>query len=266
MAERNVAMITGAAKGIGAATSHELARRNYDLALLDIDAAGLEQTSEVARQFGATVYAWPGDLADLDYAEAAVRQASERFGRLDLLVNNAAWRKVETMRQTDVETWDRTLRICLPAPAFLARWAAEVMERQRRGVIINISSIRSMSADGTAAAYVACKGAIDALTYELASLYGPRGVRVLAVNPGGIDTDLSADLAAPGVIHKVIDTFVDRVPLGRMGRPEEIARMVAMLASDDASYVTGTTIVADGGYSRNATSLRLRHEMNPEQF
>ena len=89
---------------------------------------------------------------------------------------------------------------------------------------------------------------------------------MLAVNPGGIDTDLSADLAAPGLIHKVIDTFVDRVPLGRMGRAVEIARVVAMLASDDASYVTGTTVVADGGYTRNATSFRLRHEMNPEQF
>ena len=166
MAERNVALITGAAKGIGAATAHELARRHYDLALLDIDAAGLDRTCEVTRHFGATVYALPGDLADLDYVQAAVEQTTDRFGRLDLLVNNAAWRKVETMRETDLETWDRTIRICLTAPAFLSRWAAEVMERQGRGVIVNISSIRSMNADGTAAAYVACKGAIDALTYE----------------------------------------------------------------------------------------------------
>src|SRR5205814_1092634 len=127
--------------------------------------------------------------------------------------------------------------ICLTAPAFLAKWTAEVMEKQGPGVIVNISSIRSMAADGTAAAYVACKGAIDALTYELASLYGPRGIRVLAVNPGAIDTDLSADLAAPDVMTKVIGTFVDRVPLGRMGQPEEIARLIALLASDDASYV-----------------------------
>ncbi len=217
-------------------------------------------------KLGAVVHTWPGDLADLDYARAAVMQATERFGRLDLLVNNAAWRKIETMRQTDLETWDRTLRICLTAPAFLAKWAAEVMEKQGRGVILNISSIRSLAADGTAAAYVACKGAIDALTYELASLYGPRGVRVLAINPGAIDTDLSADLAAPGVMAKVLEACVDRVPLGRMGQPEEIARLIALLASDDASYVSGTTVVADGGFSRNCTGLKLRHEMNSEQF
>jgi NAD(P)-dependent dehydrogenase (short-subunit alcohol dehydrogenase family) len=266
MTDRRVAMITGAGRGIGAATARELARRGYDLALLDIEADALDRVAAECRDLGAVVHTWPGDLADLEYVHSAVTQAAERFGRLDLLVNNAAWRKVETMRQTDVETWDRTLRICLTAPAFLAKWAAEVMEKRGRGVIVSISSIRSMAADGTAAAYVACKGAIDSLTYELASLYGPRGVRVLAVNPGAIDTDLSADVAAPGILKKVIGTFVDRVPLGRMGKPEEIARLIALLASDDASYVSGTTVVADGGFSRNCTSLELRHEMDPEQF
>jgi 3-oxoacyl-[acyl-carrier protein] reductase len=266
MTDRRVAFITGAARGIGAATARELARRSYDLALLDFDVKSLERVAAEARELGAVAHSWPGDLADLDYAKAAVAQAAQRFGRIDLLVNNAAWRKVETMRQTDLESWDRTLRICLTAPAFLAKWAAEVMEPQRRGVIINISSIRSLAADGTASAYVACKGAIDSLTYELASLYGPRGVRVLAINPGAIDTELSADLAAPDVLDKVIGSFVDRVPLGRMGKPEEIANLIALLASDEASYVSGTTVVADGGFSRNCTGLALRREMNPEQF
>lgn len=266
MTDRRVAIITGASRGIGAATARELARRGYDLALLALEPDSLETVAAETRRLGANVQTCPGDLADLEYARSAVAQAAEHFGRLDLLVNNAAWRKLETMRQTDVDAWDRTLRICLTAPAFLARWAAEHMERQGSGVIINISSIRALAADGTAAAYVAAKGGLDSLTSELASLYGPRGIRVLAVNPGAIDTELSADLAAPDVMHRVVETFVDRVPLGRMGAPEEIARLIALLASDDASYVSGTTIVADGGFSRNCTSLRLRRQMAPGQF
>jgi 3-oxoacyl-[acyl-carrier protein] reductase len=266
MADRPAALITGASRGIGAATALELARRGYDLALLALEGDTLEQASARCRSAGARVHAWPGDLADLDYGRRCVEQAAEQFGRLDLLVNNAAWRKIQTMRQTDVATWERTLRICLTAPAFMARWAAEAMDKRGRGVIINVSSIRSSAADGTAAAYVAAKGALDALTYELASLYGPRGIRVLAVNPGAIDTDLSADLAEPEVMKEVIDAFVDRVPLGRMGAPGEVARLIAALAGDDAAYVTGTTIVVDGGYSRNCSGLGLRRRMNPEQF
>lgn len=266
MAERPVALITGASKGIGAATALELARRGYDLALLGLEPELLENTAGEARKLGANVHAWPGDLADLEYARATVGQAERQFGRIDLLVNNACWRRVETMRQTQIETWERTLRICLTAPAFLAKWVAAGMEKRGRGVIINISSVRSRFPDGTSAAYAASKGAMDAMTYDLAALYGPRGIRVLGINPGGIDTDTSHDLAAPGIMKQVLESFTDRVALGRLGRPEEIARMIALLAGEDASYLTGTTVLVDGGYVHNGTPLTLRRAMNPEQF
>ena len=254
-----VALITGAARGIGRATALELARRGYRLALVDL--LGEELTTLHAEALKIS-----GDLADLDFCRQAVDQTAARFGQLDLLVNNAAWRKVETLRETDVATWDRTLRVCLTAPAFLAKWAAEIMQRQGRGVIVNVSSIRAHFSDGTAAAYVAAKGGIDALTHELAALYGPRGIRVVAVAPGAIDTQLSADLAGGDVMRDVAEDCIDHTPLLRFGRPEEVARTIAWLASDDASFITGTTIVADGGLSHHHYGQQLKQRMKPGEF
>ena len=254
-----VALITGAARGIGRATALELARRGYQLALVDILADEL-----AAVHPGALTLV--GDLADLDFCRRVVEESAAHFGRLDLLVNNAAWRKVETLRETDVARWDKTLRVCLTAPAFLAKWSAEIMQRQGRGVIVNVSSIRSHFSDGTAAAYVAAKGGIEALTYELAALYGSRGIRVIAVAPGAIDTQLSADLAAGDVMRDVAADCIDHTPLLRFGQPEEIARTIAWLASDDASFITGTTIVADGGLTHHHYGLSLKRRMKPGEF
>jgi 3-oxoacyl-[acyl-carrier protein] reductase len=266
MAEPRVAFITGAARGIGAATALALARSGYRLALLDLLAGELEAVAGQARALGSDVLPLGGDLADLDFAQDAIENTIEQFGRLDVLVNNAAWRLVETMRETSVETWDKTLRICLTAPAFLSKWAAEAMQRQGSGVIINISSIRARQSDGSAAAYVAAKGAIDALTHELANLYGPQGIRVVAVAPGAIDTQLSADLGPADAMRALVADCIDHTPLGRFGRPDEIAGLIAWLASDEASFITGTTITADGGLARNAYGLAIKKQTKPDQF
>jgi NAD(P)-dependent dehydrogenase (short-subunit alcohol dehydrogenase family) len=266
MTARRVALITGAARGIGAATALALARRGYNLALLDVLADELTASASAAREGGSDVLTISGDLADLDFAQGAVEQTAARFGRLDVLVNNAAWRKVETLRETNVANWDRTLRVCLTAPAFLARWSAAVMERGGGGVIVNVSSIRATFNDGTAAAYVAAKGGLSALTYELAALYGPRGIRVVAVAPGAIDTQLSADLAADETMHNIASDCLDHTPLARMGRPDEIAALIAWLASDEASFVSGTVVTADGGLSHNHYGLALKRRMKPSEF
>jgi len=254
-----VALITGAARGIGRATALELARRGYQLVLVDMLADEMAVVHQDALTFA-------GDLADLDFCRRAVAKTEAQFGRLDLLVNNAAWRKVETLRETEVTTWDKTLRVCLTAPAFLAKWSAEIMQRQGRGVIVNVSSIRSHFSDGTAAAYVAAKGGIEALTYELAALYGSQGIRVVAVAPGAINTQLSADLAAGDVMRDVAADCIDHTPLLRFGEPEEIARTIAWLASDDASFITGTTIVADGGLTHHHYGRSPKQRMKPGEF
>jgi 3-oxoacyl-[acyl-carrier protein] reductase len=269
MADRRVAFITGGAAGIGREIGCELARRGYSVALLDSNAAGLTDLARELSAGGTVVETFCGDVGDLEFSTAALRSTAEKLGGLDLLVNNAAWRELASMRRISLESWERTLRVCLTAPAFLGRTAAELMEPRGGGVIINISSIRAFQPDGLAAAYSAAKGGLDAVTYDLASLYGRSGIRVLSINPGAIDTALSHDYSDPKGESLTTDlrrASEDDIPLGRWGRAEEIARLVALMASDEASYVTGTTIVADGGWTRNGTPHSLKRRMAPEDF
>ena len=269
MTDGPVALVTGASRGIGAATAEELARRGYRVAIVARGAEALEAVAERITVAGGEALVCPGDLADLEFAESTVRRTVERWGRLDLLVNNAMWRELVTMRRITLESWERTLRVCLTAPAFLARWAAEIMEPQGGGVIINVSSIVSERVTGIGPAYIAAKGALNSLTYELAVLYGPVGIRVVAVNPGAIDTAGSADYAdaeGESITTELRRQSEDHIPLGRWGTAEDVACTIALLAGDDARYITGTTIVADGGWQHSLLSRSLRKKMYPEEF
>ena len=267
---RPVAFITGAARGIGRATAVEFARRGYDVALLDVLAGPLDEAAEEVRateKVEAVTHVV--DLIDLSAAEHAVRETAQRFGRIDVLVNNAIWRELHSMRQISLDSWEKTLRLGLTAPAFLARWAAEVMEPRGRGVIVNVSSVMSERAAGISPAYIAAKGGLDSLTYELAATYGPAGIRVVAVNPGAIDTDLSADYtdeSGESVTRQIRRSAEDNTPLGRFGRADEVARVIAFLASDDASYITAANIHVDGGMRRNMMPYSLKHLMSPQEF
>lgn len=269
MSDTPAVLLTGASRGIGAATALEFARRGHDLVLVATDAAALQNVAREVERFGRSALVLAGDLADLAFVGRLVPATIERFARLDVLVNNAAWREAVTMRQISLESWERTLRICLTTPALLARDAAAHMEQRGRGVIINVSSIMSRHPSGSAAAYVAAKGGIDALSYELAALYGPGGIRVISFSPGAIDTEMSArysESADDGANRQLRQFSEDMIPLRRWGSSEETARTIAWLASDDASYITGTTIVADGGWSRQLHPYSLKQRMHPGQF
>jgi 3-oxoacyl-[acyl-carrier protein] reductase len=250
-----VALVTGASAGIGVAVAEELSRRGYAVGIVGRDAARLDDVRRRIEAAGGRLLALCGDLGDLGFAESAVRQVAAKFGRLDVLVNNAAARELKTMREMTPVDWDRTIRVCLTSPAFMARWAAEEMERQGGGVIVNVGSMMSRQAHGVSAAYVSCKGGMEALTYDLAALYGPVGIRVVTIAPGAIDTAMSSNLTASepagGVATDPIREFTESMAmLGRWGRPDEVAKAVAWIASDEASYLTGTTLVLDGGWSR----------------
>ena len=251
--EGRVALITGASAGIGTAVAEEFAHRGYAVGIVGRDAKRLDEVRRRIEAAGGRVLALSGDLGDLGFAESVVRQVAAAFGRLDVLVNNAAARELKTMREMTPAEWDRTIRVCLTSPAFMARWAAEEMERHGGGVIVNVGSMMSRQAHGVSAAYVSCKGAMESLTYDLAALYGPAGIRVVTIAPGAIDTAMSSTLtntpAADGRSEDPIREFSESMAmLGRWGRPEEVAKAVAWLASDEASYLTGTTLVLDGGW------------------
>jgi 3-oxoacyl-[acyl-carrier protein] reductase len=269
MGDRRAALVTGASRGIGAATAEVLAARGYDVTILARTKRDLEQTARRVEAAGGKALVQCGDLGDLEFAEAAVAATIEQFGRIDVLVNNAAWRDIISMRDISIASWEKTLRISLTAPAFLAKWAAADMVKRTSGVIVNVSSIQSQRVSGFSPAYVACKGALDSLTRELATLYGPRGIRVVTLNPGAIDTEMSGDYeSADGesITEKLRDHSYDMIPLKRWGEAKEMATTIAMLVSDDASYITGTTIYADGGYAVNLNPYGLKHLMFPDDF
>jgi 3-oxoacyl-[acyl-carrier protein] reductase len=267
--DRPVAIVTGASRGIGAETAVEFARRGYNVTLAARGAEAMEGVAQRVRDAGGDALVVAGDLADLAYAERVVRDTANKWNRIDALVNNAAWREVLTMRQITLESWEKTLRVCVTAPAFMTRWAAEHMEPRGRGAVVNVSSVQSERVSGMAPAYIAAKGAIDALTYDLAATYGSRGIRVVAINPGAIDTEMSNDYPSEEgarTTAKLRAFSEDMIPLRRWGGAAEIARAIVWLAGDDASYITGTTIAADGGLRTTLMPYSLRHLLHPGQY
>lgn len=269
MSERPAALVTGASRGIGAETAEEFARRGYDVALLARTASDLAKTADRVTAAGGTPLVLCGDLADLAFAESAVAKTVETFGRVDVLVNNAAWRELVSMRTISVESWEKTLRISLTAPGFLARWCAVHMEKRGKGVIINISSTVTERCSGFAPAYMAAKGALDTLTFDLAALYGPVGIRVVGVNPGAIDTEMARDFEYEGgdeMAAKARAMMEDATPLRRYGRPDEIAKVIAWVASDDASFLTGTSVLVDGGVQHQLLPGSVQSKMLPGEF
>lgn len=256
MSSARVALVTGASGGIGLATATALARAGYALAVTAPTAADLEAAS---RALPAATVAIAGDLGDLEFVSSLARRVRDRLGRVDLLVNNAAWRELRTMRDVTTASWERTLRICLTAPAFLARDVAAGMSPG--GVIVNVSSVMASRGFGVATAYVAAKAGLEAVTRDLAVLYGPAGVRVIGVAPGAVDTAMSADYPADEPARQMRAFSEQMIPAGRWARAEEVAAAIVACSSDAMGYLNGTTVALDGGWSANLYPRDLRERL-----
>ena len=237
--EGKTALITGGASGIGAATARLLAREGAVVTIGDIqDDLG----QAVAREIGGRYVR--ADMAERAEVEALVAAAVDTHGRLDILFNNAGVGSFGETPDLDPDAWRRVLTIDLDAVFWACRVAIPHMRRQGGGAVVNTASISGLGGDYGFAAYNAAKGALINYTRTLAVDHGKDGIRVNALCPGYIDTPLAGPLAAvPGLV----DAWLQEIPLGRVGRPEEMAEVVAFLASDAASYMTGSVVVADGG-------------------
>ena len=238
------AFVTGASRGIGRAIAEEFAAAGASLALVGRDAAALEETRiacECAHPTG-KVELIRADVTDREALTGAVARALEAFGRLDFAVANAGQAidgLILRMREDDVE---RLMSVNLTSAVYLAQAAAKPMVKQRGGSIVFVSSIVGLAGNAGQTVYAATKAGLLGLTKSLAKELGSRGVRVNAVAPGYIETAMTAAMPEEAKAQ-----FLKTIPLGRPGRPEDVSGVVRFLCSDAAGYVTGQTIVVDGG-------------------
>jgi NAD(P)-dependent dehydrogenase (short-subunit alcohol dehydrogenase family) len=239
-------LVTGGASGIGLATALRIASKGSDLVLLDRDAVGLEAAREAVSAKGCRV-----DVVDVDLTDAvALEAAVDAAGDCDGLVNCAGIYPVTPSLEMSVEEWDRVLSLNLRAPFLMARgFARKCIARNRGGAIVNISSTASVLARPGIAHYGASKAALNQLTRVLAVEFAPHHIRVNAVLPGVIETEtVKASLTTPAS-RAEMEAKKARIPMGRLGTPEEIAGLVVFLLSDEAAYSTGGLFMADGGFS-----------------
>ncbi|MCP9948760.1 SDR family NAD(P)-dependent oxidoreductase [Actinomadura madurae] len=235
-----VAVVTGAARGIGRATALLLRDRGARLVVTD----RCEAVEDLASD---TVAALVGDVADEDLARSTARLALDRFGRLDILVNNAGRTLNKPITETTVEDFEDILRVNARGNFVQAREAFRAMEAGGGGAIVSIASVSSVVAFETQTAYAASKGALAQMTRVLAIEGGPKGIRSNAVLPGVIDTDIMEGVVENG--RAMLASFGPAHPIGRIGRPEEVAETVAFLASDASSFITGALVAVDGGWT-----------------
>lgn len=241
-----VAIVTGAARGIGLACAQRFADEGAAVMISDIDAAGAERAADRVSSGGAKAAFLAGDVGSGQDVQTLVNQTVAAFGKLDVLVANAGITGHGELADVKEEDFDRVIRTSLKGSFLCCQAAARQMIKQGHGgAIISTSSMAAELAMPTEMAYAAAKGGIRQLTKAMALSLAPHGIRVNAVGPGSIETDLIRGMwkADPQLRTRMLS----RTPMGRLGRPEEIASVALFLASDDSSYVTGQTIYADGG-------------------
>jgi NAD(P)-dependent dehydrogenase (short-subunit alcohol dehydrogenase family) len=243
---KRAAVVTGGAAGIGLEIVRHLVAQGMCVVAIDRDSDACARAQRALNLGEDRVRIITGDIGTPDGARKAIETSIDRYGRLDLLCNNAAVHPLELIEEHEIETWNETFRVNVDGTMLCSQLALTHMKRRKSGAIVNIGSISGLVPYARGGAYAASKAAIIMLTKVLALEAGPHGVTVNCICPGSIRTQVSAG--------ESIEDVPVHIPIGRYGKPADVAHLVSYLASEAASYVTGSVIVLDGG----ATAGRSR--------
>ena len=233
-----IALVTGGTRGIGGAIS--IALKNQGCKVAATYNSNSEKADAFAKEHGIDVFQW--NVADASACEAGVKEVSEKLGSIDILINNAGISKAAMSHKMTIEQWDDVIRTDLDSVFYMTRCVLEGMREKAFGRIISISSINGQKGEMGLVNYSAAKAGVLGFTKALAQETARKNITVNAIAPGYIDTEILADAS-----EDFLKGLITKIPVGRLGTVEEISRIVTFLASDDAGFVTGSTITANGG-------------------
>lgn len=238
-----IVLVTGASRGIGRAIALELGSRGATVIVnYNSSEKPAQEVLELIKESGGDGMVYQADVSDAEQVDAMIKAVTTEYGKLDILVNNAGTTRDNVIMMLKPEDFDTVINTNLRSAWLCSKAASRTMMRKRTGSIINITSVVGIAGNGGQTNYSASKAGMIGLTKSLAKEVASRGITVNAVAPGFIGTDMTSDLA-----DDVKETALSHIPLGRMGDPDDVAKAVAFLASDDAKYITGQVLVVDGG-------------------
>ena len=236
---QQVVLVTGGARGIGRATAERFAKGGHHVIVADRDEVGAAQA---AKEIGGETLSVALDVGDSKHVDTVVGQLSQRFGRIDVLVNNAVITRDSTLAKMDDEAWNAVINVNLTGTFNMTRACSRGMVERKHGVILNAASVVGVYGNFGQSNYVATKSGVIGMTRVWARELGRKGVRVNAIAPGFIATDMTAKMP-----DDVLEGMKKKTPLGRLGAPEDVARAYLFLASDDAAFINGQVLGVDGG-------------------
>jgi len=242
MFEGKIAVVTGAARGIGQAIAYNLAAKGADLVLCDIKAEWLTETAEGVEKLGRKASCFELDVTDATAVQNVFNDIAAQTGRIDILINNAGITRDGLLMRMSEEDWDAVLTVNLKGTFACTKAVSRIMMKQRSGAIVNVASIIGIMGNAGQANYAASKGGVIAFTKSVAKELASRNIRVNAVAPGFIASKMT-DALSEDVKNKMLDA----IPLSRFGQPEDVANLVSFLAGDESAYITGVVINISGG-------------------
>jgi len=250
--EGKTVVVTGGGGGIGGAACRRFAREGARVAVLDLNPEAAEQVAAQLRADGAGAEALRCDITDRASVDAAVEAVQARLGPIDVLVNNAGWDVFRPFTRTEPAQWDRLIAVNLTGALHMHHAVLPGMVARKAGRIVNIASDAARVGSSGEAVYAACKGGLVAFSKTIAREHARHGITVNVVCPGPTDTALFADYKeGAGNPEKLMEAFTRAIPLGRIGRPEDLPGAIAFFASDDAAFVTGQVLSVSGGLTMN---------------